>query len=49
MRLELEAVDPEPEVKALFEKHEIALGRMERIPPSLEDVFVALIEREGER
>jgi ABC-2 type transport system ATP-binding protein len=42
-------VELEPEVKALFEKHEIALGRMERIRPSLEDAFVALIERESEK
>jgi ABC-2 type transport system ATP-binding protein len=44
-----EGVDSENEVKALFQKHEIILKRMEWIRPSLEDVFVSLIEREGER
>jgi ABC-2 type transport system ATP-binding protein len=40
-------VDFEQKVKALFERHEIVLKRMEWIRPSLEDVFVAAIEREG--
>jgi hypothetical protein len=37
------------EVPALFEKHGISLKRMEWMRPSLEDVFVALIEKEEER
>jgi ABC-2 type transport system ATP-binding protein len=41
--------DPEPHVRVLFERNGIALNRLERIQPSLEDVFVALIEREGDR
>ena len=41
-----EGVDLEREVNALFEKHGILLKKMGRIRPSLEDVFVSLIERE---
>jgi ABC-2 type transport system ATP-binding protein len=44
-----EEVDTEKEIAALFQKHEILLKRMEWIRPSLEDVFVSLIEREEER
>jgi ABC-2 type transport system ATP-binding protein len=41
-----EGVDLEREISALFQKHGILLKRMGRIRPSLEDVFVSLIERE---
>lgn len=41
-----EGVDLEQAIDALFRTHGIALKRMERIRPSLEDVFVSLIERE---
>jgi ABC-2 type transport system ATP-binding protein len=44
-----EGIDLEQEVKALFQKHGILLKRMGWIRPSLEDVFVSLIEREEER
>jgi ABC-2 type transport system ATP-binding protein len=39
-----EGVDLEREINALFQKHGILLKRMGRIRPSLEDVFVSLIE-----
>jgi len=39
-------VDLEREVNALFQKHGILLKRMGWIRPSLEDVFVSLIEKE---
>jgi len=39
-----EGVDLEREINALFRKHGILLKRMGRIRPSLEDVFVSLIE-----
>jgi ABC-2 type transport system ATP-binding protein len=41
-----EGVDLEREINTLFRKHGILLKRMGRIRPSLEDVFVSLIERE---
>jgi ABC-2 type transport system ATP-binding protein len=41
-----EGADVEREISALFEKHGVLLKRMGRISPSLEDVFVSLIERE---
>ncbi len=41
-----EGVDLEREISALFQKHGILLKRMGWIRPSLEDVFVSLIERE---
>ena len=41
-----ESVDLEQEVKALFQEHRILLKRMGWIRPSLEDVFVSLIEKE---
>jgi len=44
-----EGTDTEREVAVLFQKHEIHLKRMGWIRPSLEDVFVSLIEREEER
>jgi ABC-2 type transport system ATP-binding protein len=42
-----EGVDPEKEITLLFQRHGIRLNRMERIRPSLEDVFVSLITKEG--
>ena len=42
-----EGVDPEQEITLLFQKHGIRLNQMERIRPSLEDVFVSLITKEG--
>jgi ABC-2 type transport system ATP-binding protein len=41
-----EGIDTEQAVSLLFEKHGVYLRGMERIRPSLEDVFVSLIERE---
>jgi ABC-2 type transport system ATP-binding protein len=41
-----EGVDLEREINGLFQKHGILLKRMGWIRPSLEDVFVSLIERE---
>jgi len=41
-----ETVDLEREVNTVFQKHGILLRRMEWIRPSLEDVFVSLIEKE---
>jgi ABC-2 type transport system ATP-binding protein len=42
-----EGVDSQQEIKLLFQKNGIRLNRMERIRPSLEDVFVSLIMKEG--
>ena len=44
-----ENVDLEREVGVLFQKHGILLKRMGTIRPSLEDVFVSLIDREGKQ
>ena len=44
-----EGADLEREINALFEKHGVLLKRMGRIRPSLEDVFVSLIEREDKQ
>jgi hypothetical protein len=41
-----EGVALEREIDALFQKHGILLKRMGTIRPSLEDVFVSLIEKE---
>jgi ABC-2 type transport system ATP-binding protein len=41
-----EGVNPEQEIILLFQKHGIRLNRMDRIRPSLEDVFVSLIAKE---
>jgi len=41
-----EGADLEREIPALFQKHGVLLERMDWIRPSLEDVFVSLIERE---
>jgi len=40
-------INLETEVTDLLREHEMGLNRMEWIRPSLEDVFVSLIEREG--
>lgn len=42
-----EGIDSEQEVQALLRKHGILVKRMEWIRPSLEDVFVSLIQKEG--
>ena len=42
-----EGVDLEREIDAVFQKNGILLKRMGAIRPSLEDVFVSLIEKEG--
>ena len=44
-----EEIDLEREVPALFQKHGIFLRRMGWMRPSLEDVFVSLVEKEEER
>jgi ABC-2 type transport system ATP-binding protein len=44
-----EGVDLEREINELFEKHGVLLKTMGRIRPSLEDVFVSLIEREDKQ
>jgi ABC-2 type transport system ATP-binding protein len=44
-----EGADVEKEIPRLFQKNGILLKRMEWIRPSLEDVFVTLIEREEEK
>jgi ABC-2 type transport system ATP-binding protein len=44
-----EGSDVQKEISPLFQKNGILLKRMESIRPSLEDVFVALIEREEEK
>jgi len=41
-----EGADSEQEIKNLFQKYGILVKRMEWIRPSLEDVFVSLIEKE---
>jgi ABC-2 type transport system ATP-binding protein len=41
-----EGIDLEQEINVLFQKHGILLKRMGWIRPSLEDVFVSLIEKE---
>ncbi|MFB3883582.1 MAG: ATP-binding cassette domain-containing protein [Thermodesulfobacteriota bacterium] len=44
-----EGIDTEQEVKTVFQKHGILLKRIDWIRPSLEDVFVSLIEKEEKR
>jgi ABC-2 type transport system ATP-binding protein len=44
-----EGVDLEQEVRALLTTHPIRLKRLEWIRPSLEDVFVSLIDKENNR
>jgi hypothetical protein len=41
-----EDVDSEKAIKDLFQRHGIFLKRMSWIRPSLEDVFVSLIDKE---
>lgn len=43
-----EGVDSEREIHGLFQKHGILLKREGKIRPSLEDVFVSLIEKEDQ-
>jgi ABC-2 type transport system ATP-binding protein len=42
-----EGVDAEREVSLLLQKHGVHIKRLDRIRPSLEDVFVLLIAKEG--
>jgi ABC-2 type transport system ATP-binding protein len=42
-----EGVDTEREVSLLLQKHGVHIKRLDRIRPSLEDVFVLLIAKEG--
>jgi ABC-2 type transport system ATP-binding protein len=42
-----EGIDTEKEVSLLLQKHGVHIKRMDRIRPSLEDVFVLLIAKEG--
>jgi ABC-2 type transport system ATP-binding protein len=44
-----EGFDVEKEISALFQEKKVLLKRMEWIRPSLEDVFVSLIQREEKR
>ncbi|OGP78626.1 MAG: multidrug ABC transporter ATP-binding protein [Deltaproteobacteria bacterium RBG_16_49_23] len=44
-----EGMDLEQEMKTLFQRQGILLSRLEWIRPSLEDVFVSLVEREDKR
>jgi ABC-2 type transport system ATP-binding protein len=41
-----EGAELEREIRGLFEKHGVLLKRAGKIRPSLEDVFVSLIEKE---
>jgi ABC-2 type transport system ATP-binding protein len=38
----------EPAIKEILSAHHIAFGRMERVPPSLEDAFISLVQQAGE-
>jgi ABC-2 type transport system ATP-binding protein len=38
----------EPAIKEILSAHHIAFGRLERVPPSLEDAFISLVQRAGE-
>ena len=38
----------EPAIQEILSAHHIAFGRMERVPPSLEDAFISLVQRAGE-
>jgi ABC-2 type transport system ATP-binding protein len=44
-----EGIDLKMKITSLFQKQGMVLKRIEWIRPSLEDVFVSLIEREGGR
>ncbi len=41
-----EGMEVEREIILLFQKHALTLKRVDRIQPSLEDVFVSLVEKE---
>lgn len=41
--------DPSPLIRRILSEQSIQIGRIERIPPSLEDVFVSLIEIETKK
>jgi ABC-2 type transport system ATP-binding protein len=38
----------EPAIQEILAAHDIAFGRMERVPPSLEDAFISLVQQAGE-
>jgi ABC-2 type transport system ATP-binding protein len=38
----------EPAIQEILFAHHIAFGRIERVPPSLEDAFISLVQRAGE-
>jgi ABC-2 type transport system ATP-binding protein len=38
----------EPAIKEILAAHHIAFGRLERVPPSLEDAFISLVQQAGE-
>jgi ABC-2 type transport system ATP-binding protein len=38
----------EPAIQEILSAHQIACGPIERVPPSLEDAFISLVERAGE-
>jgi len=38
----------EPAIKEILSAHHIAFGRIEPVPPSLEDAFISLVQRAGE-
>jgi ABC-2 type transport system ATP-binding protein len=44
----LQPEEMEPAIKDILAAHHIALGSMERVPPSLEDAFISLVQRAGE-
>jgi ABC-2 type transport system ATP-binding protein len=44
----LQPEETEPAIKDILAAHHIALGSMERVPPSLEDAFISLVQRAGE-
>ncbi len=39
----------EPAIQAALAAHHIAWGRIERVRPSLEDAFISLVQREGDK
>ncbi len=44
-----EGVDVQREITLLLRRHAVTLGRFNRIQPSLEDVFISLIEKEEKK
>jgi ABC-2 type transport system ATP-binding protein len=40
--------ETEPAIKDALAAHHIAVGSIERVPPSLEDAFISLVQRAGE-